>query len=464
MRAAKGPLVAAALFGLSACSMAPDYHRPEVVTAPAYKEGGAWQTAGLNVPAAGAWWEIFGDTTLNGLEQRIEAGSPTLAAAVARYDQAEALVRRSQAGLLPSVGIGADVERDRVSAARPSSQGKAATYTNTQIGASLSYELDLFGRIRNAVRSNQATAQASASDVAGVRLGLQAQLASRYFDLRGLDARIVLLRETVTAFQRAYDLTDTRHDGGIASGIDVSRAQSQLASAKAELDSVAAARASDEHAIAVLVGESPSAFTLPVADTLVAPPAIPAALPSTLLERRPDIAAAERRVAAANAQIGVARAALFPTLTLGGAGGFEAASGSLLRSDNSFWALGPLSTALSIFDGGARRANVRISRAQYDESAANYRETVLSAFREVEDDLAAGRHLIDQERNQQTAAAAAERTRDLAMTRYRDGAADFLEVTIAQTAALDAERALLVIRAQQLAVATDTVRALGGLY
>jgi len=464
MRIAKGALVAATALGLSACSMAPDYHRPEVVAAPAYKESGAWQTAGTNVPAAGNWWAIFGDQTLNGLEQRIEAGSPNLAAAVARYDQAQALVRRSRAELLPEVGIGADIERDRVSAARPASQGRAATYTNTQIGASLSYELDLFGRIRNTVKANQASAQASASDVAGVRLGLQARLASLYFDMRGLDARVVLLRETVTAFQRAYDLTDTRHDGGIASGIDVSRARSQLAGAKAELDAVAADRAADEHAIAVLIGESPSTFSLPVVDTLVAPPAIPATLPSTLLERRPDIAAAERRVAAANAQIGVARAALFPTVTLGGAGGFEAASGSLLRSDNSFWALGPLSAALSIFDGGARRANIRISRAQYDEAAATYRETVLTAFREVEDDLAAGRHLIDQERNQRDAAAAAERTRDLAMTRYRDGAADFLEVTIAQTAALDAERALLAIRARQLGVATDTVRALGGLY
>jgi len=464
MRANKAALVAATALGLSACSMAPDYHRPETVTAPAYKESGDWQTAGASVPATGKWWEIFADPTLSGLEERIEAGSPNLAAAVARYDQATALVRRSRADLLPEVGIGANVERDRVSANRPLSQGRAATYTNAQIGASLSYELDLFGRIRNAVKADQANAEASASDVAGVRLGLQAQLATTYFDMRGLDARIVLLRETVDAFQRAYDLTDTRHSGGIASGIDVSRAQSQLAGAKAELDAVAADRARDEHAIAVLIGESPSTFSIPVADTLIAPPAIPAALPSALLERRPDIAAAERRVAAANAQIGVARAALFPTVTLGGTGGFESTSGKLLSSNNSFWALGPLSAALTIFDGGARRANVRISRAQYDEAAAKYRETVLTAFREVEDDLAAGRHLIDQERNQRDAAAAAERTRDLAMTRYRDGAADFLEVTIAQTAALDAQRALLVIRARQLGVATDTVRALGGLY
>lgn len=463
MRTSKVALAAATAIGLSACSMAPDYHRPEIVAAPAYKESGDWQAAGTNVPTAGQWWERFADRTLKGLEAQIP-GSPNLAAAVARYDQAAALVRRNRAELLPGIGASGTIARDRVSAGRPLSSGRAVTYTNPQVGASLDYELDLFGRIRNTVKASQANAEASAADLAGVRLGLQTRLAATYFDLRGLDARTVLLRQTVEAFQRAYDLTETRHSGGIASGIDVSRAQSQLAGARAELDAVAADRANDEHAIAVLIGESPSTFSLPVVDTLVAPPSIPAALPSALLERRPDIAAAERRVAAANAQIGVARAAMFPTITLGGAGGFEAVSGGLLNSDNSFWALGPLSAALSIFDGGARRANVRISRAQFDEAAANYRETVLTAFREVEDDLAAGRHLIDQERNQREAAAAAERTRDLAMTRYRDGAADFLEVTIAQTAALDAERALLAIRARQLAVATDTVRALGGLY
>ncbi|WP_294332871.1 efflux transporter outer membrane subunit [uncultured Sphingomonas sp.] len=463
MRASKAALVAATALGLSACSMAPDYHRPEVAAAPAYKESGDWQTAGTKVPPGGNWWERFADPTLNGLEARI-AGSPNLAAAIARYDQAAALVRRNRAALLPEIGASGTIARDRVSAGRPLSSGRAVTYTNPQVGASLDYELDLFGRIRNAVKASQANAEASAADLVGVRLGLQTRLAATYFDLRGLDARTVLLRKTVDAFQRAYDLTETRHGGGIASGIDVSRAQSQLAGARAELDAVAADRANDEHAIAVLIGESPSTFSLPVVDTLIAPPVIPAALPSTLLERRPDIAAAERRVAAANAQIGVARAAMFPTITLGGAGGFEAVSGGLLNSDNSFWALGPLSAALSIFDGGARRANVRISRAQYDEAAANYRETVLTAFREVEDDLAAGRHLIDQERNQREAAAAAERTQDLAMTRYRDGAADFLEVTIAQTAALDAERTLLAIRARQLGVATETVRALGGLY
>jgi outer membrane protein, multidrug efflux system len=465
MRASKALWLGGAALALAGCSLAPDYSPPKIATAPAYKEAGPWQTAGTNVPAAGKWWEIFNDSTLSGLEEKVEAGNANLAAAAARYAQASALVGRTRADLFPELDIGGNVQRDRVSGNRPlAAPDSPAKYNERQVGASLSYELDLFGRIRNSVKASEASAQASESDLAGVRLGLQAQLAAAYFDLRGLDARIVLLRQTVAAYQRAFDLTDTRHSGGIASGIDVSRAQSQLSGAKAELEAVAIDRARDEHAIAVLIGESPSTFTLPIADGELAPPAIPASLPSTLLERRPDIAAAERRVAAANAQIGVARAAVFPNVTLGAQGGYQTVRGALLGASNSFWALGPLSAAMAIFDGGARRANVRISRAQYDEAAANYRETVLTAFREVEDDLAAGQHLIDQERNQRDAVAAAEKTRDLALTRYRDGAADYLEVTIAQTAALDAERALLDLRARQLGVATDTVRALGGLY
>ncbi|TPG49064.1 efflux transporter outer membrane subunit [Sphingomonas glacialis] len=467
MRANKRRCRAAALVSLVAlagCSLAPDYHQPAVAVAPAYKEAGPWQAAGTAVAPAGAWWEAFGDATFTALETRIEHGNFNLAAAAARYEEASAAVRHSRAALFPQITAGADVERTRVSQGRPLSSGRAVTYNNALIGPSLSYEIDLFGRVRNTLAASRASAQASASDLAAVRLALQAQLGSAYFDMRGLDARIVLLQETVDAYSRAFQLTDTRHSGGIASGIDVSRAQSQLASAKAELDAVRAERARDEHAIAVLIGESPSSFSLPVDNRQIAPPPIPASLPSTLLERRPDILAAERRVASANARIGVARAALYPSISLGAAGGFEAGSGNLLSAANGFWALGPLSLAQTLFDGGARRADVRLSRAQFDEAAANYRQTVLSAFREVEDDLAAGRHLADQERNQAIATTAAERTRDLATTRYRDGASDYLEVVLAQTAALDAERALLTVRTQQLTVATDTVRALGGAF
>ncbi|AIT05949.1 RND transporter [Sphingomonas taxi] len=461
----KSLLATVAALAIAACSTAPDYRRPTATMPPAFKEAAGWQTAGAAVPPAGKWWQAFGDATLDGLEEQIAGGNFDLAAATARYEQARGLVRQVRSDLYPEIGVGASAGRQRVSAGRPlSPTDSAATYTVATVGPSLDYEVDLFGRVRNSIRASTAAAQASEADVAGLRLGLQAQLATAYFDMRGLDARIVLLRETVTAFERAFRLTDTRHSGGIASGIDVSRAQSQLSSARAELSSVAIARQRDEHAIAVLIGRPPAEVTIAVVDRQLAPPAIPAGLPSTLVERRPDIAAAERRVAAANARIGVARAALFPSLTLGASGGFQAATGALFSASNTFWALGPVSAALAVFDGGRRRAGVRIARADYDETVATYRQTVLDAFREVEDDLSAQRLLAAQEKDQHVAADAAARTRDLALTRYRDGAADYLDVVTAQTAALDAQRALLDLRSRQLQAATDTIRALGGAY
>lgn len=461
MRASSALLAATLLAG---CATAPDYVRPAVPVTPAFKEQGPWTLAGTDVPPAGEWWLVFRDPVLDDLMPRVTAANPTLAAAVARYDQAAAQVRRARADLLPSIDVGADVGRERLSAGRPVALSGAATYTDVTVGASLAYELDLFGRVRNGVREARVGAEASEADLAATRLALQARLATIYFDMRGLDARLTLLRDSVAAFQRAYDLTSTRHDGGIASGLDVSRARTVLANARAEVDSVSAARARDEHAIAILLGEAPASFSLPVKERQAEPPAIPVGLPSTLLQHRPDVVAAERRVAAANARIGVARAALFPRVTLGAQGGFEAVRGDILSASNAFWALGPLSTLLSVFDGGARRANVRITRAQFDEASASYRETVLDAFREVEDDLASARHLAGQERNLLDAARSAERTADLALTRYRDGASDYLEVVTAQTAALDAQRALLTTRSEQLRVATDLVRALGGLY
>jgi multidrug efflux system outer membrane protein len=462
MRASKLAWLCAAA-STAGCSLAPDYAPPRIETAAAYKEIGPWQPAASAPLPAGSWWQAFGDPTLDALEARIEAANPDLAAAVARYDQAAGLLRQARAAQLPEVSVGVDASRNRVSGDRPLADD-SATYGNVSVGASLAYELDLFGRVRNSVRANAANAEASAADVAAVRLGIQASLATNYFRMRGLDARIDLLRETVAAFQRAFDLTDTRHSGGVASGIDVSRSRAQLSTAKVEFAAVTGERATYEHAIAILVGQSPSTFAIPVAGGQTRPPAVPVGLPSTLLERRPDVAAAERRVAAANARIGVARAALFPSVTLGASGGFEASAGNLLSASSGFWALGPLSAALSIFDGGARRAGVRIARAEYDEIAANYRGTVLAAFREVEDNLVLSRSLIDQERDQGDAVAAAERTRDLALIRYRDGASDYLEVVIAQTAALDAERALLEIRTRRLEVSTDTIRAIGGSF
>lgn len=448
---------------LAGCATAPAYQPPETPIAAAFKQVDGWVPAAAEARPAQQWWQVFDDPALSALMPRVAADNPDLASAVARYEQALAAVGQARAPLFPQIDAGADLSRERLSAGRPLASS-SALYTERQVGASLSYELDLFGRIRNQLRDARARAAASDADVAALRLGLEAQLAGTYFDMRALDARLELLGETVTAFQRAYQLTETRHGGGIASGLDVSRAATVLANARAELDTVAAARARNEHAIAILIGENPAAFSIPSARQDVLPPIIPVGLPSTLLRDRPDVIAAERRVAAANARIGAARAALFPQVTLGAAGGFQAVRGDILGASSTFWALGPLSALASVFDGGARRAAIRDARAQFDEASATYRATVLNAFREVEDDLATGRHLASRSVNLLAAARAAERTRELALTRYRDGASDYLDVVTAQTAALDAQRALILNRSEQMRIAVDLVRALGGLY
>lgn len=449
---------------LAGCSLAPDY-APPVTTAPAaYKEAPAGWTAAAPQDAAprGAWWSMFNDPVLDGLEARIEAASPTLAAAVARYDAARAAAGEAAADFYPTVSASGDVERARLSARRPSAT-RSVRYTDTTIGGSLAYEIDLWGRVRNSVRAAKADAQASAADLQSVRLSLHAALADAYFRLRGLDAEAALLRKTVDAFGRALELTRARHDGGAASGLDVNRAQTQLSDARAQISDVANRRAATEHEIAALVGLLPSDLALAETDdALGTPPTVSLVAPSDLVQRRPDVAAAERRIAAANARIGVARAAFFPSLTLGGAAGFEAARGSLLDSPASFWALGPLAAVVDLFDGGRRAARVRISRADYDEAAAHYRETVLTAFRETEDQLAATRLLAVQAGDQRDAAAAAARTSDLAFTRYREGASDYLEVVTAQTAALSAQRAEISVQTARLRTIVALVRVLGG--
>jgi multidrug efflux system outer membrane protein len=463
MRSSNPALVAAVLL-LSGCSLAPDYHRPQMATPAAYKEvptGWTVATPSAGAPAA-AWWKAFGDPVLTELEGRIEASNPSLAVAVARYDEAVGSLKEARAALFPTIGVNSDASRNRDPVNRPLTTGQTVTYNDYSIGASLNWEIDLFGRVRNSVRAGKAEADASSADVAGIRLGLQASLATAYFQMRGLDAREGLLRQTVDAYQRAYDLTETRHEGGVASGLDTSRARNQLASARAELSQVHADRAASEHAIAALVGEPASSFSIAADPRQNLPPAFPTGTPSTLLQRRPDIDAAERRVAAANARIGVARAAIFPTLSLGSAVGYETTGPSLLSTASSFWALGPAAAAFTVFDGGARASRVRIARAEFREASSTYKQTVLTAFREVEDDLARGHYLVQQEKDQRDAASAAEQTRDLALIRYRDGASDYLEVVTAQTAALDAERSLLDLHTQQLTTAVDSVRALGG--
>ena len=451
------------LVGLTGCSMAPDYRPPATPVPRDFKELEGWTAATpMDQAPRGQWWEAFGDPVLNDLEARAEQASPTLAAALARYDQAKASAGIERADLFPQVNAGGDASRQRLSGNRFSGNGVAPVYDDFSVGATLDYELDLWGRIRNSVKAARADAQASEADLASARLSLQAAVADAYARLRGLDAEAELLRQTVDAFGKAYRLTTTRHDGGIASGIDVNRAKTVLDNAQAQISAVANERAATEHEIAALVGAIASDFSIPVRVQPLRAPELPVGAPSQLLQRRPDIAAAERRIFAANARIGVARAAFFPTLTLGLSGGYQASHGELFSKPSSFWGLGPASAVLALFDGGRRRAGVRMSRAEYEEMTADYRETVLDAFRQVEDALAANRHLADQAVSQRGAATAAGRTSELALTRYRDGASDYLEVVTAQTDALEAQRALLAVQTQRMRASVALVKALGG--
>lgn len=451
------------LVGLTGCSMAPDYRPPATPVPRDFKELEGWTAATpMDQAPRGQWWEAFGDPVLNDLEARAEQASPTLAAALARYDQAKASAGIERADLFPQVKAEGDASRQRLSGYRFGGNGTAPVYDDFSVGATLDYELDLWGRIRNSVKAARADAQASEADLASARLSLQAAVADAYARLRGLDAEAELLRQTVDAFGKAYRLTTTRHDGGIASGIDVNRAKTVLDNAQAQISAVANERAATEHEIAALVGAIASGFSIPVRVQPLRAPELPVGAPSQLLQRRPDIAAAERRIFAANARIGVARAAFFPTLTLGLSGGYQASHGELFSKPSSFWGLGPASVVLALFDGGRRRAGVRMSRAEYEEMTAGYRETVLGAFRQVEDALAANRHLADQAVSQRGAATAAGRTSELALTRYRDGASDYLEVVTAQTDALEAQRALLAVQTQRMRASVALVKALGG--
>lgn len=464
--AARFPAVAALLLAgcsMAGCSMAPDYHAPETAAPPAFREVEGWsQAAPRDAEARGEWWTVFADPALDDLEKRAEAASPTLAAALARYDQARAAAGVAASDLYPTVGVSGEASRDRVSAGRPLSTGTARTYDNFVVGGSLSYELDLWGRVRNSVKAANAEAVASGGDLASAKLSLQASVADAYLRLRGLDAQADLLNRSVAAFERALKLTDTRHSGGIASGIDVNRARTVLGNARAQVSAVANERAATEHELAALTGVLPSEFSLAARSDMLDVPDIAVGVPSELLQRRPDIAAAERRVFAANARIGVAKAAWFPSVGLGAAGGWQTTHGDLLKTPNTFWSLGPLSALMTLFDGGARKSQVRISRAEYEEVAANYRTTVLGAFQDVEDAIAAMHYLETQASAQGEAAQAAQRTSEIALSRYRDGAADYLEVVTAQTDALDAQRSWISVQTARMRANVAYVRAMGG--
>jgi NodT family efflux transporter outer membrane factor (OMF) lipoprotein len=450
--------------GLVACTLAPRYAVPPVEIPADFGGDERWQAASpRDEVARGPWWGRYEDARLTALEEALEAGSPDLAVAVARYGQARALAAEAGAGLFPVVVAGGYMNSDRQSDNRPlRSASQPATYKDNVLAGAASYELDLWGRVRNTARAGRAAAQAAAADLASVRLSLEAELAADYLTLRGIDAQLKLYADTIEAYRRALALVRDRHDGGIASGLDLARAESQLSSAEAQRTDLTARRELLEHAIARLVGRTPQALHVAQEPALPPIPAIPLGVPSALLERRPDIAAAERRVAAANAAIGIARAAYFPRLTLSATGGYEDTEGAgWLAAPNRFWAVGP-QALLTLFDAGLRRAETARARSAFDEAAERYRGTVLSAFQDVADNLSLLDRLQVEARQQADAARAAERALELATNRYTEGAVSYLDVVTAQTAALQAEGALLSLDVRLLDASVGLVRGLGG--
>jgi NodT family efflux transporter outer membrane factor (OMF) lipoprotein len=463
-RALAGLGLASMLF-TAGCAVGPKYHRPAVEVPTGYKEAGDWKPAQPNDQnLGGSWWQIFQDQHLNALEDQINVSNQNLKAAEAQYTQARAVLRYYRADYYPSISAGAAATRARISNNRPpghlSSNG--ATYNDYQIPVELSYELDVWGRVRKTVESQREQAQASAADLATVNLSLHAQLAMYYFQARSLDAQEQLLNSTVTQYEQAYQLTDSRFKGGLASEVEVQQASTQLETTRAQAIDVGVLRAQYEHAIATLIGKPASSFHLSPLPLTSPPPLIPLELPSELLERRPDIAAAERRMAAANAQIGVAKAAYYPNISLGATGGLE--SGvitTLLSGPSILWSVGASAIA-PIFDAGRRRATTDQAIAAYDQTVATYRETVLTGFQQVEDNLAALRILEKEADTQQRAVVASQKYLDLALTRYRGGITSYLEVTTAQSAALTDEVTAVNILGRRMTSAVFLIQALGG--
>jgi NodT family efflux transporter outer membrane factor (OMF) lipoprotein len=457
------------VFTLSGCAIGPRYSPPQVSIPSAYKE----QVAG-SLPLAPAdprdqvsrdgWWQLFGDTHLNDLETQLIRANPTLAEAEARVRQARALVRQERAGYFPTVAATSSATRARSSAGTRASENSATTSALTEysLGSQASWEPDLWGRVRQSVAAGTASAQAAVGDLASSRLSLGAELADDYFELRAADAELVLFDETIDAYQRSATLTRNQYDAGIVSRADVEQADTQLAAAQAQASDVRLQCAQLEHAIAVLIGEPPAALTLAAAPLERDPPLVPGDVPSRTLERRPDIAASERRIAAANAQIGVASTAFFPSVLLGATGGFQGTGlQQWLSWPMRFWSVGP-SIATTLFDGGARRAVKAQAVAGYDQTVAEYRQTVLSAFQEVEDNLASEGLLTDESEHQRAAVASAQRSLDISLNQYRAGLVSYLQVATQQTALLTNQREALSVMERRYVAAVQLVRALGG--
>lgn len=454
----------AAALTVGGCSLAPNYQVPAVVVPERFKEETPWTAAApKDQLLRGAWWSIYKDETLSELESRLDANSPNLAAALARYAQAQAYDQQVRSAFWPTLSGILDPSRNRQSDLRPlRGTDQPNEYNSDTVGVNANYEIDLWGQVRNEVSAAHSVSQALQNDLVSAKLSLETQLAENYAQILGLDQEIKLLQDTVAIYEKALALTETLHSGGVISGLDVGRAQTQLDTARAQVKDSSARRALLEHAIAALIGEPAPAFSLPADGHSFELPAIPAGLPAQLLERRPDIAAAERRVAAANAGIGVARAAFFPNINLSASLGLQStSSGRWLMAPASYWAIGPMITQ-TIFDAGLNRAKLAQAHAKFDETSANYRATVLSAFQQVEDNLALLENYRSEYADERSAVDASQRSLDISMTQYRDGGADYLEVVDSQTAALSAQRSALSLHTRELVASIDLVRAIGG--
>jgi NodT family efflux transporter outer membrane factor (OMF) lipoprotein len=447
---------------LAGCAVGPRYTRPKVSVPTAYKEHGL-RTPLSTQKLPDKWWQMFGDPELNSLESQIQVSNQNLKQAEAQYQQARALVRYYRSGFFPTVSVGPSATREHTSYNRPPLSGlQGKTYSDLLMQGDLSYEIDAWGRVRRTVESARETAQASAADLATVNLSLESELAIDYFNLRNADAEEKLLKSTVEDYVKTLRLTKYLYHGGLDSDLDVQQATSQLEATKSQEIDIGVARAQYEHAIAVLIGRPPSVFSIPFSPLTAPPPRVPVGLPSQLLEQRPDIAAAERLVASANAQIGVARAAYFPQLLLSGSGGFESGTiGALLQGPSGAWTLGA-GALETVFDGGKRHAVSTEAQAAYDLTVASYRQTVLNAFQDVEDNLAAVRILEHEAGTQDVAVQAAKRSVVLSLNEYKGGLVDYLQVLTTQTAALTDQLTAVNILGRRTVSTVQLIEAVGG--
>ncbi len=463
-------LLALALLG--GCAVGPDYQRPAVDVGTSYKESEGWiRAVPRDAALRGDWWKLYEDPELDRLMDELLASNLSIAQAEAQYRQAQALVQSARSAFFPTVGVDASMSRSGSGSGSSSSSGSSgSSFSGNGNGASnqyaltgsVSWEPDLWGKVRRDVESNRAGEQASAADLANTRLSMQSTLAQSYFQLRALDAEKRLYEQTVAAYERSLKTTQDRLAVGMVGQSDVAAARTQLENAKVQQLALNWQRAQLEHALAVLVGKTPSAFTLKSEKTTVTVPDIPVAVPSVLIQRRPDVAAAERRTAEANAKIGVAQAAWFPDLTLSAQGGYRSGQwAQWLTAPFNFWSLGP-SLALTLFDGGARQAQVDQARAAYDAQVASYRLTVLTAMREVEDYLVQVHVLGQEQQAQDRALEAARESLRLTLNQYNAGMIDYLSVVQVEATALSAERSALSMNADRLVASVQLIAALGG--